>query len=102
MVSLGHADLASDGSSTRRVIQAPGEDLKALHLTCPTGLTPETVPFEKLDHSLQVATYMDFGEIPATVRTAAATRLDPHDIWLVVFTSDGTALDPGQSNAPPA
>ncbi|MFI1607597.1 hypothetical protein ACH4YN_36710 [Streptomyces griseofuscus] len=93
MVSLGHADVASDGSSTRRVIQAPCEDLKALHLPCSTGLIPETVPFEKLDRRLQVATYMDFGETPATVRTAAATRLDPHDIWLVVFTSDSTALD---------
>ncbi|MHB9860330.1 hypothetical protein [Streptomyces sp. YIM S03343] len=93
MLSLGHADTAPDGSSTRRIIQAPCADLKALHLPCPTGPTPATVPFDQLDRRLKVASYADFGETPATVRAGKATRLDPQDIWLVVFTSDGNALD---------
>jgi len=93
MVSLGHLNPAPGGSSTRRIIQAPCADLTALHLPCPTGQNTATVAYHQLDRRLQATTATYFGDAPATVRTAAATRLDPHDVWLVVFTADGTALD---------
>lgn len=93
MVSLGHVDLAPDSSSTRRLIQAPCADLKALHLPCPAGQNTKEVSFQQLDRRLKTTTYTYFGDTPATVRTAPATRLDPQDTWLVVFSPDETALD---------
>ncbi|MFB0620305.1 hypothetical protein [Streptomyces sp. AGS-58] len=93
MVSLGHVDLAPDGSSRRRLIQAPCADLRALHLPCPLERHTKEVSFQQLDRRLKANAYTYFGDTPATVRTAPATRLDPQDVWLVVFTADRTALD---------
>ncbi|MFE9404710.1 hypothetical protein ACFYNY_23560 [Streptomyces sp. NPDC006530] len=93
MVSLGHVSLSPDGSSSRRIIQAPCPDLRALHLPCPIGRDSPDITAQQLDRRLRATTYSYFGDTPATVRTAPTARLDPEDTWLVVFTPDGSALD---------
>ncbi|MFD6183103.1 hypothetical protein [Streptomyces goshikiensis] len=93
VVSLGHLDLQSDGSSGGRIIQAPCADLSALALPCPAPGTSEAVPFSRLDRRLKATTYRFFGDTDATVRVGATARLDPQDIHLAVFAPKGTALD---------
>ncbi|MYV95912.1 hypothetical protein [Streptomyces sp. SID1034] len=93
MVSLGHVNLSPDGSSSRRLIQAPCADLTDLHLPCPAGHESPEVTTQHLDRRLRATTYAYFGDTPATVRTGPTARLDPEDTWLVVFTPDGSALD---------
>ncbi|MFG2718753.1 hypothetical protein ACGFW5_10690 [Streptomyces sp. NPDC048416] len=93
VISLGHVNAPSGGPSSARTIQAPCPDLAALRLPCPAPGATAEVGFGSLDRRLTTSTYSDFGDAPAIVRTGEATRLEPQDLWLLVFTDRADPLD---------